>query len=60
MYIAIGQKKRSERGLVKKKAATKRNVVVAAGVEGRSGKTQITINEGDRQKEQKKNTCGRG
>lgn len=53
MYIAIGQKKRAKR-LVRKKAAAKRNVVDAAGVEGKSGKTQITINEGGRKKEKEK------
>jgi len=49
MYIAIGQKKK--RVKVRKKVAAKRNAIVAAGVEGKSGKTQITINEGGRQKE---------
>lgn len=48
MYIAIGQKKRARK--LGRKAAAKRGAVVAAGVEGKPGKTQITINEGDRQK----------
>jgi len=49
MYIAIGQKKK--RAKVRKKAGAKRNAVVVAGVEGKSGKTQITINKASWQKE---------
>lgn len=39
--------------------AKKDAVVVDVGVEGNPGKTQITINEGDRQKGAKKGTCGK-
>lgn len=46
MYIAIGQKKKRAKAGAGKKAVAKRNAVVAAGVEGKSGKTQITINKG--------------
>jgi len=44
-----------------RKATTKRDAVVAAGVEGKPGKTQITISEGTAAKkkiEGKKSTCG--
>lgn len=46
MYIAIGQKKKRAKAGWGKKVAAKRNAVVAAGVEGKSGKIQITINGG--------------
>lgn len=52
MYIAIGQKKRTEAG--KEGWKQKRPLT---GVEGNPEKTQITINEGDRQKGAKKDTC---
>jgi hypothetical protein len=45
MYIAIGQKKKrakAEEG----RQQQKRDAVVASGVEGKPGKTQITISEG--------------
>jgi len=37
-----------------RKAATKTDAVVAAGVEGKPGKTQITISEGPEEKKKRK------
>lgn len=39
-------KEEASEGWAGEKAVAKRNAVVAAGVEGKSGKTQITINKG--------------
>lgn len=53
MYIAIGQRRRAKagRGRTWRCGKKGRLYVVAAGVdEGKPGKTQITINEGERQK----------
>jgi len=52
-------KEEASEGWLGKKREQKKNAVVVAGVEGKSGKTQITINKASWQKEQKK-TCVEG
>ena len=46
--------KEASEGWLRKRAAVKQNAVIAAGVEGKSEKTQITINKVGQQKQKKK------